>query len=87
MHAKFGFLDLYLQTPVLHKRALGICLHPLVDRDGVRLLLRLLRHPPERGSQTWGSLVPKESQRPGFQPDPRDDPLEHTQAHAQVNHS
>ena len=66
---------------------MGVCVHPLADRDGLRLLLCFLRHPPEGGSQTRRSLVLKESQRPGLQPDPGDDPLEHTQAHAQVRHS
>ena len=63
---------------------MGVCVHPLADRDGLRLLLCFLRHPPEGGPQARGPLVPEESQRPRFQPNPGDDPSEHTQAHAQV---
>ena len=63
---------------------MGVCVHPLADRDGLRLLFCFLRHSPEGGPQAGGSLVPEESERSRFQPNPGDDSSEHTQAHAQV---
>ena len=38
---------------------MGIGVHPLADWDGLCFLLCFLRHPPERGPQARGSLVPQ----------------------------
>ena len=64
---------------------MGVSFHPLVDRDGLCLLLCLLRHSLEGGPKARSSMVSQESQRPRLQSNPGDDSSEHTQAHAQVS--
>ena len=42
----------------------GVHLPPLAGRDGLRLLLRLLRHTAQGGAQAGGPVVPEEPERP-----------------------
>ena len=44
------------------QRPYGLHLHPLAGRHGLRLLLRLLRHPVEGGPQARGAVVPQKPQ-------------------------